>query len=393
MMGMETRLDWDTATRRVGVLSGQVARLHAELVETAAQVIADEAWMGAGVRSVNHFLELQTGLDRHTVGKIVTVASRAGELPDVLDLVRQGRLTLDQAAVVARHVPAGYGASVAEFAEYATVTQLQRALGRYAFDTEPETEPVATLPEARVSMTTADERFRLTFTTSDLVAGNLIEQAIREAKYALFTAGAAEATLADGLIEVAHRSLASITEPSRRDRYRVVVHVDTDGQSWLQARGALPKHLASRYTCDGQIAPVWQTDSTPVAVGRSQRIVPDRTRRLIEDRDKGCRYPGCHSRGYLEVHHKTHWRDGGTTDPENLLCLCSFHHDQHHRGEYQIHGNPQNADGLVFHSHRGWQINPKRPAPPPAPELPPPNWRGPTGEHLHTRWLTLHAHG
>ena len=90
-MGMETRLDWDTATRRVGVLSGQVARLHAELVETAAQVIADEAWMGAGVRSVNHFLDLQTGLDRHTVGKIVTVASRAGELPDVLDLVRQGR--------------------------------------------------------------------------------------------------------------------------------------------------------------------------------------------------------------------------------------------------------------------------------------------------------------
>lgn len=167
------------------------------------------------------------------------------------------------------------------------------------------------------------------------------------------------------------------------------MHLDTEGQSWLHKRGALPQYLADRYTCEGQIVPVWETEGAAVAVGRSQRIVPDRVRRLIEDRDKGCRYPGCHSVGYLEVHHQVHWRDGGVTDPSNLLCLCAFHHDEHHREKYAIEGDPQRVDGLVFRSHYGWVINPKRPQPPPYSGGDRPNWRGPTGEPLQTRWLSF----
>lgn len=384
---MEGRLDWWTASDKVGQLSGQIARLHAQLVAATARVIADEAWVGDGIRSVEHFLEFKTGLDRGTVRKLVKVARRADELPEAMELLHSGRLTLDQAAVVAEHTPATHTADVTRFAENATVSQLRRGLsGWFRAPVTPGTE--AQDRPATLQLSHLDGRFVLKFSTGDQASGELIAQAVREAKDALFTAGDTEATLADGLVEVAARSLGAIKSPSRRARYRVLVHLDTDRQTWLHKKSALPRHIADRYTCDGDLTPIWETDGKPVLVGRTKRIVPNRVRTLIEDRDKGCRYPGCHSSSYLEVHHKTHWRDGGVTDPSNLLCLCGFHHDEHHKGSFTIEGDPGQIDGLVFRSGRyGYVLNPTRPEPPPPAESPPPSWRGPTGEPLQTRWL------
>ena len=385
---METRLDWATATRQLGMLSGQIAQLHAQMVSITAQVIEDKTWACPEIGSVEHFLALQAGLDRSTIGKIVAIGTRAGELPELMGMLSDGSITLDQAAIVAKHAPAEYSADVAYVAQFITTTQLKRALSKYVFDTDaPAPELYRTGTSMQMGVT--DERFRLSFTTTDLVAGAQVEQAIREAKDALFTAGNTEATLADGLVEVATRSLASITEPSRAKRYQVLVHLDTDGQSWIHKSGALPKYLTEKYTCEGQLIPVWETEGTPVAVGRTQRIVPDRTRRLVEDRDKGCRFPDCTSKGYLEVHHMEHWRDGGATDPDNLLCLCSHHHDEHHRGSFTISGDPERVDGLIFKNHTGRLIHPPRPEPPPPGDRPPPKWDGPTGEHLDMRWGLL----
>jgi hypothetical protein len=288
---MGERLDWWAASDRVGQLSGQIAQLHAELVATTAQVIADQAWVGDGIRSVEHFLEFKTGLDRSTVRKIVKVARRLDEVPETIELLSAGRLTLDQAAVVAQHAPASHSVDVARFAENATVAQLRRALAGWFHDPDPASEESVKDRPATLQVSHFDGQFLLKYTTSDQAAGALVEQAIREAKDALFKAGNAEATLADGLLDVATRSLDSVTSSSRQDRYRVLLHLDTEGQTWLHKRGALPRHIADRYTCEGELLPVWETEGKPVAVGRSNRIVPKRVRALIEDRDKGCRYP------------------------------------------------------------------------------------------------------
>ncbi len=378
------RLDWWTASAKVGQLSGQIAQLHAQLVATTAQVITDEAWVGDGIRSVEHFLEFKTGLDRSTVRKVVKVARRVDELPEAIELLRAGRLTLDQAAVVAEHTPVTHTADVTRFAENATVSQLRRGLSGWFHN--PVNPEVKDRP-ATLQLSHFDGRFLLKFTTGDQVAAELIEQAVREAKDALFKAGHEEATLADGLVEVATRSLGTVESSSRRARYRVLVHLDSDRQAWLHTKNALPRHIADRYTCDGELVPVWETDGKPVVVGRTKRIVPNRVRVLIEDRDKGCRYPGCYSTNYLDIHHKTHWRDGGVTDPSNLLSLCGYHHDQHHQGAFTIEGDPEQVDGLIFRSHHGYVLNPARPEPPPPRFASPPKWRGPTGEPLQTRWL------
>ena len=41
------------------------------------------------------------------------------------------------------------------------------------------------------------------------------------------------------------------------------------------------------------LAAVVERDGVPFSVGRTRRVVPERTRRVIERRDRGCRVPGC----------------------------------------------------------------------------------------------------
>jgi hypothetical protein len=93
--------------------------------------------------------------------------------------------------------------------------------------------------------------------------------------------------------------------------------------------------------------------------------VPDRTRRIIERRDRGCRVPGCTTDHYVQIHHIVHWEDGGTTDTPNLISVCPRHHRMHHHGQLGITGNADHPDGVTFTDNRGAPIPPSHPPNPP----------------------------
>jgi len=379
---------------RTADVCARLNRAHAELVDLVAELLAGEQWAEGGIRSPEHWLVVRAGLAPARAREIVLLARRRDELPEAVAAMSAGRLGVDQAAAVARFVPADHSAAAAELAELATVPQLRRSLSRYAFPAQAPGETSVPEPgaeRARLSMGTVDGRFRLTYTASAVV-GALVEQAVREAKDALFNAGVVDATLADALVEVADRSLSAVNDAGRASRYRVYVHLDTTG-GWVGRDGLLPSHQLDRITCDGVLQPVWETDGVPVSVGRTQRIVPERTRRLVESRDQGCRYPGCEAGGILDNHHLVHWRHGGRTDIGSLVSLCPFHHDRLHEGEFTVAGDPTRPDGLTFTTRYGWPLVPWATR---APTCPPDRavagrWTGPTGERLHTRWLHLAA--
>ena len=126
-------------------------------------------------------------------------------------------------------------------------------------------------------------------------------------------------------------------------------------------------------------------------MGRAFRTVPDRTRMVIEERDRGCRVPGCDHSRWLHIHHVVHWEDGGTSDTANLLALCQRHHRLHHLGRLGIRGDADDPDGIVFTDEWGRQLAPAgRPHPPGEPpheaaarlNIPTGNWSHPTGDRL-----------
>ena len=432
------------AAQELASLCGVLNTSYARLVAIVAQSLQEESWAIAGVRSPEHWLVMRAGLSPFHARQVVAVARRRGDLPAVMGQFADGQLSLDQVTVVARYAPAHVEESVAELAVNASVPQLRRALSRYSFDPPtPEStgeqistgeaddageaagasdtthdqnppcwnglalvEDRATAP-AELSMS-HDQRGRFTLRFSapaDL--GALVEAALKEAKDALFAAGRPEVTMGDAMVEIAQRSLGAVESINRRDAYRTYVHLDTEG-GWLTGKPRLPQHVSDKLTCDGVLQPVWHTQGAPVNVGRAQRIVPTRTRRLVEDRDRGCRFPGCPSTTHLECHHLIHWVDGGPTDTWNLACLCPFHHDGHHNGDFTITGDADNPYGLTFTTRDGFPIRPGPTFTTPAdrsPQTPAPGspgspgspatatamqeirYRGPTGESLDLGWV------
>lgn len=446
---------------RIAQVSGQINRATADLVALVADALAREAWGGWGFTSANHWLRLRAGLSSSRAAAVLAAAQRHDAMPVTMGMFAQGRLTLDQVGVIVDRVPDAYEASVADMAQYATVPQLRRATKDYVFDPLPTadadagaTAATATAdngptpePEssgwsepadacgavdpfdpsrqpASLSMRyTRHGRFEL-YLDAPAHQGALVEGAVHEIQDALwhhrndseqnaspdarFTTlprgEGGRVTSAEALVHLATSSITNLESASRADRYRVYVHLDTDG-AWLGGRPRLPRHITQALTCDGVLQPVWHTDGAPVSVGRAMRIVPDRTRRLIHDRDRGCRFPGCGLTTGADIHHVIHWARGGGTDTPNLLTLCSRHHDDHHRGDFTIHGNADAPDGtpdaITFHTRTGQLIR-YQPAETPAPDdatrrdtarRPDAPYAPPTGDPLHLHWVQFHPTG
>lgn len=162
---------------------------------------------------------------------------------------------------------------------------------------------------------------------------------------------------ADALIAMADRSLGAASRPHRG--HLVLLHVGTEPHAdvggHLHLGPGLSDGLRRFLSCDVRVRPVLEAGGLPASVGRAFRTVPDRTRMVIEERDRGCPVPGCERTRWLHVHHVQHWEDGGTSDTPNLIALCHRHHRLHHLGRLGISRNADDPDGMAFTDERGRQ--------------------------------------
>ena len=374
---------------------GELNAAHGRLVALVAQALESRCWEGAGIHSCEQWVAWQTGLSPGRARQIVQIARRRGELPATVASLESGMLSVDQVAVVARHTPPAFDTAVAGFARHATVVQLRRAVRRYHFEDAPSTSierpPSCSLSSGFVE----DGRYRLR-AVLDPDDGAVVDAALREAHDRLFHDGDGEVTWVDALVEVAHRSLGSVQSPARRDAFRAVFHVDTaTGAACAHTGPVLPSSLRRQLLCDSDGVIVTVRNGRPVDVGRSTRVVPLALRRLLEERDRGCRVPGCTTRR-VQLHHVVHWEDGGPTVSSNLVGLCHRHHRLHHHGRLGISGDADRPDGLTFTTAIGIPLSGAPPPTPPADgRCRPPShqWTHPTGERLHTHWIHFQPNG
>jgi len=369
---VDTEAEADRLDAEIAEVCGVINAATARLVRLIGQVLETESWAGWAIRSPEHWVAWKCGVGRARARSLVAMARRLPELPETRASFEAGELAENQVAVVARHAPTTTDGEVAELARQATVCQLRRALGSYRFAEEltpvnPDAGRAEEPPEEprRVSFGYDDEGAWRLSAVLPVDEGALWERALAEARESLFRAQqsgehdkSTKVSWAEALIAVADRSLAaSGAGRPHRDRHLVMVHVGaTPGDSvsgHVHLGPELPAGLRQYLSCDTRVRAVLESGGTPVSVGRSYRTVPERTRIVIEERDGGCRVPGCDRRRWLHVHHIRHWEDGGPTDTANLLALCSFHHRLLHRGGLGIVGNADDPDSVVFSDQRG----------------------------------------
>jgi len=212
-------------------------------------------------------------------------------------------------------------------------------------------------------------------------AGALLVKALRVASEELCDDDGAEPDqrLADAMEQVAgaalDEGLAARAGKARPKNYQVMVHVDEEvlrepdepGRCEVEGGVGVSAETSRRLCCDG---PVLQTtnsngDST-LQLKRSRRRASAELERAVKVRDEGaCQFPGCESRRFLHMHHVKHWADGGPTDLDNLVLLCSTHHKAVHEGGFELKQTEQGE--LRFRSPAGDLLEPM----PPPVNLPP----------------------
>lgn len=370
---------------RLAELQGIINAAEGEMAAVVAGAIADDVCSGPGVETPAKFLAWRTGVSSTRARNIVALAERLDEVPTCAAAVRAGALTLDQAALIARHVPTSHEASATEVAKCMTVRQLRRALPKYGYEpprpkddaADPDAPPPPPPEPERWVSSGEDERgwwmkIRLSVDEGAVVDRGMAamrEDLFRAASQRLPNGRTPEISDADALVCMAEAALrAGEAAHPGSDRYLVHLHLEEspDGSTpsvLSQHLGArLPEHVHRLLLCDCSLRGVRERHGSPVDVGRKTRVISRRLRRLIEHRDGGCKVPGCGNTRGLDIHHIQHWEDLGPTDTHNLVALCRRHHRLHHSGHLGIEGNadlPSDAAGaLAFTDQSGHLIPP-----------------------------------
>jgi hypothetical protein len=364
----------------------ETERLGAEITTLAANIAAAtcrmllmigefdrrEAWARWDCVSCAHWLAWQAALDGRTARDHVRVARALRELPLITEAFSAGRLSYSQVRALTRIARPESEQDLLEMANYASAAQLEKIVRGYQ-------SAEALLDQSRDSY---DHRELTWWHTGD---GSLVIQArlpaedgavvvealrrradkLREADGASDTAGgsaeprpAPRTLLADALTDLARTRGNDLDESAdASDDVQVVVNVDLEtlasdapGTCRLAACGTvLAPETARRLACD---QPIIGRD------GKRTRFASRRLNRLLDQRDRGCRFPGCTHTRHLHSHHITHWARGGATKPDNLIRLCSHHHRCVHEGGYRITGHP---DGELTFRRRDGRVLRTRP--------------------------------
>lgn len=349
--------------------AGILNATHGHLVAVAVECLAEGDHIGPGLHSFPQFLAWRTGISVTTAKAVQRIARRAGELPVLVAALQAGEISLEQAAVVARNVPAELDESATRLAKVATVTQLKAVLPAY------RTKPSQGRPAgSHVSVTEREDGTMRISGELDADQGALVRKALdamrddlwrqrkADAKALAAESGQAEEKVA---VPTGAEALASIAEAALRageaahpgsDRYLISYHLQAteDGRLvLLDDRGnVVDEAERRRVLCDHRFDHVLHDHpGAPLSVGRASRHIGRKLRRTVLHRHGGrCAVPGCEATHGLEVHHIVHWEDGGTTDTANLLAICRRHHKAHHQGLISIEGDadlPPGTPGAV----------------------------------------------
>jgi hypothetical protein len=141
-------------------------------------------------------------------------------------------------------------------------------------------------------------------------------------------------------------------------RAEIVVHVALDQLTGVcddlevittQHGVELPVETVRRLACDADIVPVvLNGQGVPIDVGRAKRLATAHQRRALGAFYDSCAIPECQVKfAQCEPHHIEYWENGGATDMNNLVPLCSRHHHAAHEGGWKLRLDPDTRELTV----------------------------------------------
>ncbi|HXU00358.1 MAG TPA: DUF222 domain-containing protein [Polyangia bacterium] len=355
----------------IAVLAAQVDVGTHRLLTCIRRFDESEEWGHQGARTCADWLAWRIGLAPGAAREKVRVARALGRFPAIDAAMASGRLSYAKVRALTRVATPTNEARLVEIALAATGAQLERMCRRFrrVIDDgaipgmEAAVDPSCDPRGVHVRNTDAGHvRIDVTLDPADAALVLAAIDRARDQLRAVTTTTTRASTEArsrnrepmvanrlDGLIAMAERTMAPAPQTDGADARlapapQVIIHLD---QAVLGPDGARDAYLDDgtrvsaetfrRVSCDSALVAVTTGKSGEILdVGRKTRVVPTPIRRALWSRDRGCRFPMCTNRRFVDAHHVRHWSRGGPTSFDNLVLLCSFHHRLLHEGGFKV---------------------------------------------------------
>jgi hypothetical protein len=333
-------------------LAAHINAAHHRWLMLIAEFDQRDGWSDSATQSCAHWLNWKCGMAMGAAREKVRVARALENLPKVSAAMACGRLSYSKAREITRVALPETEDYLLMIAEHGTAQHVEKLVRAYRRCQEAE----ELSREARQQQTRCVS-FRYDDDGSLILHCRLPGEAGARVKKALdlaledVPAGTSRepvpfsARRADALALVAESFLAhGAIEAAGAERHQIVVHVAAEtlrdraaGCCEFEHGPSMAAETARRLACDASVvALIENDDGEPLNVGRKTRTISAPLRRVLNARDKGCRFPGCANSRYLDAHHVEHWANGGETKPSNLVSLCRFHHRAVHEGGIRI---------------------------------------------------------
>ncbi len=404
------------STAELDRLGDEIAELSAHLDAATARLLdlirafdARGGW-GSGFRSCAAWLTWRVGLDPRAARERVRVARALGTLPRLSLALARGELSYSKVRALTRVATVETEERLLAVGRAGTAEHVERIVRAWRrVDCLAEAQETAQRHKSRaLHVYQDDDGMVVVHGRLDREAGAVLIQALAAARETLYqrartqpacaegagvgminkngSAGPFPADVslepptmtqqqADALALLAETALHHSIDPGAPgERYQVVVHVDAavledpdaPGQSVLDGTH-VSAETCRRLACDAsRVVMRHDADGKVVEVGARTRTIPPALRRVLQHRDRGCRFPGC-GLPFGQGHHIQHWANGGPTTLSNVALLCRRHHRAVHEDGYQVERLP---DGALRFRRPDGRVLPDVPSPAPVPTDP-----------------------
>ena len=350
----------DELAAEICTLTGHINAANHRWLMLVAEYDRRQGWSDSVTQSCAHWLNWKCGIAMGAAREKVRVARALESLPKVSAAMASGRLSYSKVREITRVASAATEDTLLMIAEHGTAQHVEKLVRgfRRCQDAEELSREACQQQSRCVSIRHDDDGSLILNCRLPAEAGAKILKALELAIEELpveppkdVPAGTLPERVpfslrrADALALVAESFLAhGALEVRGTDRHQIVVHVAaetlrdrTAGCCEFEHGPAMAAETARRFACDASVIELIENDDgEPLNVGRKTRKISAPLRRVLNARDKGCRFPGCANTRYLDAHHVEHWANGGETKPSNLVSLCRFHHRAVHEGGIRI---------------------------------------------------------
>ncbi|HEY7659184.1 MAG TPA: DUF222 domain-containing protein [Actinomycetota bacterium] len=362
--------DDESLIRGIDAEHARIAAAQRRMLGLIARIDRRRNWVDSGARDTAHWLAIRYGISYWKARRWIAAGHALESLPRVADALATGELHIDKVAELTRFatpqtesrlliwaggVSCGAIRRRADVATRRTRDELvdverSRCLTWWTFDEGRRFGLQGELPSAQGAVVAK---------ALDRLAADLPVMPDEEGPVGT------DARRADALLALCSTGSRPERDP---DRATLVLHARMDRSSGeldeceIEDGPAVDEDAARRLACNARRQTVLEDErGLPVRLGRVTREPPAWMVRHLKYRDGECRFPGCGSRRYTQAHHIVWWENGGPTDLENLVLVCTFHHRLVHEYGWRVR---RDGDGTVSWFRREGQPYRAGPDPP-----------------------------